>query len=492
MIRDQDVLDPRRVPRYTSPRAARSAPTRQRRPMPDRRRPRYRRGNGRFVAAAVLAAITLAGIVTVRSVTRPDFDRVVAADEVLSVNGPRLSVPRELVPSEPGFVNTLRGLADGAVRLRANGEPVELDSGGGFAVHIPQSWTKVRLVAIDRAGGRTERVVRITPQPTPVEQAPTIAVHVTIEGWATPEVHDQIVAMAEAGLINAVELDIKDDDGEIGYPSKVPLANRANAVRTYYDAREATDELHRLGVRVIGRIVNFFDPVLAKWAWNNGQPEMIVLDGAGGAPLANDYGTAVFTNFANPQVRKYQIDLAREAVELGFDEILYDYVRRPEGDMETMTFPGLEMPPDVSIARFVDETKSALAPTDALLGVSVFGVSAAEPESTGQDVRLLAPLVDYISPMVYPALWGSGQYGVENPVRQPAEIVGASLTAFERLAVGSGAAVRPWLQDFSSRGVTYGPSEVRAQIAAAVATGSDGFFLWNVLSRYHAEALDPL
>ena len=221
--------------------------------------------------------------------------------------------------------------------------------------------------------------------------------------------------MAEAGLINAVQLDIKDDDGEIGYPSKVPLANRANAVRTYYDAREATDELHRLGVRVIGRIVNFFDPVLAKWAWNNGRPEMIVLDGSGGAPLANDYGTAVFTNFANPQIRKYQIDLAREAVRLGFDEILYDYVRRPEGDIETMTFPGLDMPPDASIARFVDDTKSALARTDALLGVSVFGVSAAEPESTGQDVSLLAPLVDYISPMVYPSLWGAGRIRRREP-----------------------------------------------------------------------------
>ena len=184
MMKDQDVLDPRRVPCYTSSRTARTAPTRQRRPLPDRRRTRYERGNGRFVAAAVLAAITLAGIVTVRSVTRPDFDRVIAADEVLSVNGPRLSVPSEMVPSEPGFVNTLRGLADGAVRLRANGDPVELDSGGGFAVHIPQSWTKVRLVAVDRAGGRTEQVVTITPKPTPVEQPRTVAVHVTIEGWA--------------------------------------------------------------------------------------------------------------------------------------------------------------------------------------------------------------------------------------------------------------------------------------------------------------------
>jgi hypothetical protein len=458
--------------------------------MPDRRRSVRRNDNLRLLVAALVAVALLGGLLAVRSITRVTLTGRVAPGKVASAVGPHLSVPKEITPSVPGRVMTLRGLVDGAVSLTANGDPVELDRGGGFAVHLPQEWKRVRLVATDRAGAKNRMVVAIRPNPSRANPPVVRAVHVTIEGWATPAVHDEIVAMAQAGLINAVELDIKDDDGEVGYESKVALANEAGAVRTYYDAREATDELHALDVRVIGRIVNFFDPVLAKWAWNNGERDMIVLDGGGDAPLANDYGTAVFTNFANRRVRQYQIDLAREAVKLGFDEILYDYVRRPEGDLSTMTFPGLEMPPDVSIARFVGETKTALQGTDALLGVSVFGVSAAAPQDTAQDVGLLAPLVDYISPMVYPALWGSGQYGVESPVEQPAEIISASLTDFERLAAGSGAAVRPWLQDFSSRGVPYGPDEVRAQIDAAAATGADGFILWNVKSLYHADALD--
>ena len=88
--------------------------------------------------------------------------------------------------------------------------------------------------------------------------------------------------------------------------------------------------------------------------------------------------------------------------------------------------------------------------------------------------------------MVYPSHWGSGEYGVPDPVRQPAEIVTASLADFERIVAGSGAAVVPWLQDFSSGDVVYGPAEVRAQIDAARATGSEGFLLWNPNSVYTA------
>jgi hypothetical protein len=488
MIRDQDVLDPRRVPRYTSPRAARSAPARQRRPLPDRRRPaRARHGNGRLVAAGVLVAIAVAGIVTVRSVTRPDFDGAVAADDVVSVVGPRLSVPDEMMPSVPGQVMTLRGLADGAVSLTANGEPVELDSGGGFAVHIPQAWKEVRLVATDAAGDENDQIVAITPTPAQAEHPPTIAVHVRARDWADPEVHDQVIGMIQDGQINAVQLDIKGENGEIGYASKVRLGRRAGTVTEYYDAREAIDELHGLGVRVIGRIVNFLDPLLASWAWENGRPEMIVLDGSGSEPLENNYGAAAFTNFANPQVRQYQIDLAVEAVRLGFDEILYDYIRRPEGDLAAMTFPGLEVPPDVSIARLVADTKTALEGTRALLGVSIFGISASRPEPTAQDVGLLAPLVDYISPMVYPALWNSGEYDVPDPDGQPAEIVSRSLADFERVAAGSGAAIVPWLQAWD-----YGPSQVHAQIDAALATGSDGYLLWNAASRYDPAMPKPM
>jgi hypothetical protein len=405
-------------------------------------------------------------------------------------SGPALMVPRAVGVGTAERPPVLRGLVDGATSLTADGRPVDIEPGGAFTVRLDASAAAVHLVATDADGNPAEASVAVTAEPPAPNYPPTAAVHVSARSWGDPAIREPILALARRGLINAVQLDIKDEGGEVGYSSAVPLAVASGAARGHYDAAAALDELHGLGVRVIGRIVCFLDPTLASWAWDNDRPEMVVMQGSGG-PLTTDYGAAAFTNLADPAVRRYQIDLAREAVQLGFDEILYDHVRRPEGDLGVMYFPGLEGDPAVAVARFVVETDAALAGTGALLGVSVFGIAATRPQLVAQDIRLLAPHVDYVAPMVYPSHWGPGEYDVADPLRQPADIVRASVADFGAVVAGSGAAVVPWLQDFSAGGVAYGPVEVRAEIDAAMAAGAPGYLLWNAGSLYTAGALDP-
>jgi hypothetical protein len=404
--------------------------------------------------------------------------------------GPLVTVPAAILGPTPERPAVLRGLVDGATALTANGQPVTIEPGGAFTIPVAVGTPAVALVATDAEGNAAEATVLVTADPPPADHPSTAAVHVAARSWADPAVRGPILELARSGLIDAVQLDIKDESGEVAYASAVPLAVTTGAAIGHYDARVAINELHELGVRVIGRIVAFLDPVLAAWAWENERPEMIVLQGSGG-PLATDYGAAAFTNVANPEVRQYLIDLSVEAAQLGFDEILYDYLRRPEGDIGVMYFPGLQSAPDVAVARFVADANTQLAATDALLGVSVFGIAATRPEQIAQDLRLLAPHVDYVAPMVYPSHWGPGEYGVADPNRQPADIVGASIADFHAVVAGSGAAVVPWLQAFSAGGVVYGPVEVRAQIDAALAAGASGFLLWNAGSFYAAAALQP-
>ena len=199
-------------------------------------------------------------------------------------------------------------------------------------------------------------------------------------------------------------------------------------------------------------------------------------------------GYGGFTNFANAVVRRYQIDIAVSAARMGVDEILYDYVRRPDGPLSTMVFPGLKGTPEQSIVSFLAETRAALKPYGTYLGASVFGVAATRPQEVAQDIPAMAEHLDYVSAMVYPSHWAPGEYGVADPNAQPYDIVLRSLEDFQKDVRGTGARVVPWLQDFSL-GVDYGPAQVDAQIQGARDAGIDEFLLWDPSVTYTAAAL---
>src|SRR5581483_9571451 len=243
--------------------------------------------------------------------------------------------------------------------------------------------------------------------------------------------------------------------------------------------------LHGKGVRVIGRLVCFNDPTFAQWAWSNGHRDEVIQTPDGGY-YGSTYGG--FTNFANPVVRRYQVDIAVAAAKLGVDDVLYDYVRRPDGPLSTMLFPGLKGTPEAAIASFLAETRAALKPYRTFLGASVFGVAATRPTEVAQDIPLMAEHLDYVSAMVYPSHWAPGEYGVQNPNAQPYDIVLRSLQDFQKDVRGTGARVVPWLQDFSL-GVEYGPTQVAAEIQAARDAGIYEFLLWDPAVTYTAAAL---
>jgi hypothetical protein len=294
--------------------------------------------------------------------------------------------------------------------------------------------------------------------------------------------------LIDRGLIDTVELDLKDEAGAVGYQSEVPKALEIGAVRADYDLAEAVRTLEDKGIRVIGRLVAFRDPIYAQAAWAAGRNDEVLQNSDGGM-LSNYDG---FSNYANEEVRQYNLDLALEAVDLGVKDILWDYIRRPEGDPESMVVPGLEGTSSASVTSFLAETHAALRAEGAYQGASVFGIAAQAGDSIAQDVPAMARVVDYLAPMTYPSHWGPGQYRVPSPINQPYDIVERSLTHFQEVTDGTGVRILPWMQDFTLFGVSYGPAEVRAQIDAAASLGIDGFLLWNPNVRYHGDALTPI
>jgi hypothetical protein len=374
---------------------------------------------------------------------------------------------------------TVDGTVNEAATVTADGATVDW-SGHTFHLRFPSPpAAPVVVTARDRAGNTTTGSVIV-----PVARPSTVGVHVTALAWGDPQLHAAVQSLIDSHQINAVELDLKDESGIVGYDSAVPLAKDIGAVRVSYSLSAAVADLHAHGVRVIGRIVAFRDPVLAKAAWDEGKKDWVVQD-AGGQPLGA-YGG--FTNFANADVQAYNLAIADEAARAGVDEILWDYVRRPEGALSSMVFPGLQSTVADAIGDFLGKGQALLRSHKVLQGASVFGIAATRPDQVGQDVPMIARHTDYIAPMLYPSHWNRGEYGVADPNRQPYDIVKASLADFVAEVAPTGRTLAPWLQDFDD-GVAYGDAEVQAQIEAAKELGVESWLLWNPNTQYTASAL---
>jgi hypothetical protein len=365
-------------------------------------------------------------------------------------------------------------------RLRAAGALLALIAagvvGGVVATHIDRH-KPVRASA--RAAHPKPHAQGLQPRPLPEEVR---GVHVTMALASIPGKLEQYIAMKGSGL-NALELDVKDENGEIGFPVDVALARRVDAAKRYYDPQEAVAKIHAAGLYLIGRVVIFEDPTLSAGApWS-------AIRRADGSRWLNSAGLG-WTNPYDKRVWKYNVDVAVEAAKAGFDEIQFDYVRFPsDGDLSQIRYPGAHTQPmGWTIPLFLKYARSRLKPLGVRLSVDVFGLSATRDLGIAQFPRRIAPFVDAIYPMVYPSHYVSGEFNIGDPDSRPGTTVAYSLRDFRERIRGRKTMLIPWLQDFSL-GRTYTLADVQDQIQAARLEHAKGFMLWNAAGVYTVKAL---
>ena len=325
-------------------------------------------------------------------------------------------------------------------------------------------------------------------QPSPVKAARKLpeevrGIHVTMALASLDGKVAEYLRLVGAGM-NTIELDVKDENGEVGFvTSGVPLAREIGAARPYYKPREVARAIHAEGVYLIGRVVVFEDPHLSA-----GRPELAIKN-SDGSVWRNQAGLG-WTNPYDKRVWDYNVSLAEVAARAGFDEIQFDYVRFPtDGDIESIVFPNkTSTPPGWVIAEFVHYASKRLKPLGVRISTDVFGLSATRDLGIGQIPKRISKYVDAVYPMVYPSHFGPGEYGLDDPNGSPGPTVEWSLADFRRELKRSNAELIPWLQDFSY-GRTYGLADVRAQIDAARLMGARGYLLWNPLGIYTPGAL---
>lgn len=304
-------------------------------------------------------------------------------------------------------------------------------------------------------------------------------VHVTSYAVATPSLWEPIIRMADPKVgMNAIQIDIKDERGEVAFTTPIPTARDSGAHQNVYDPVKTLREAHQRGLYVIGRIVTFQDGYAPR-----AFPELAIKR-RNGQLWENDLGIT-WLDPSNEQSWEYPLQLAAYAAELGFDEIMFDYVRYPtDGQLDVIRFQDPGRNKDEAITAFLKRASRELKPRGVRVSAAFFGLAATEDLGIGQKPGKLRNTLDAVYPMIYPSHFGAGQFNIDDPGNTPGPTITAALSDWRRRTNGGTMQLRPWLQDFTMGGRAYGLAEVKEQIAAADAVGVGGWLLWNAQCIY--------
>ncbi len=308
-------------------------------------------------------------------------------------------------------------------------------------------------------------------------------------GYYWPETLDKLGSRK----LNAVVLDAKSYDGPITYPSQVKIAVETGAEKDppIRDLSRAIRFAHARGVHVIMRISCFHDPWAAKYA-----PRLSLMNNAG-RPFQMGW-----MDPANPEAQGYIVDLVKESIDLGADEIQLDYVRFP---VRSRGLASAAMPPpdghrSQAMKAFVARVHEATEARKIPLSLDVFGVTAtgdwSDIEALGQNLGVLGPEAEALSPMMYPSHYAKGWHGFEEPGNHP-EIIGIGTRgAVDRLKADkvSNTIIRPWLQAMSYKSSVFGPKYIADEIKSAESSGAVGWLMWDPQNSYWAvwQAIPPV
>jgi hypothetical protein len=343
---------------------------------------------------------------------------------------------------------------------------------------------------------------------------PEIVKSVYLTGWSASSSSkiNYVYDLAKSAGINAVVVDIKDYSGYVSYDVDdytAPLVKEYGAKKIkIYDIDNLIKGFHDNGIYVIARIAVFQDPVLAHARedlavynkyHSRGKWDLSFL-------LSNisvwlDNMKLAWIDPASEESWDYNISIAKDALNKGFDEINFDYVRFPsDGNLSNMGFPKWDKTTEkhLVIRNFFKKVRESLP--NAVLSVDLFGLTTVNYDDLGigQVIEDAYEYFDYVCPMVYPSHYANGFIGYGKPAEHPYEVVKYSidkgllrLKAFKELDNKRNVYLRPWLQDFNL-GAVYNMDMVKSQIQALKdSLGSDykGFMLWNPSNIYTESAI---
>ncbi|HEY4499839.1 MAG TPA: putative glycoside hydrolase [Candidatus Paceibacterota bacterium] len=345
-----------------------------------------------------------------------------------------------------------------------------------------------------------EKPKDIEPQ-LPLSNPPAIVKALYATGWSAgyEKRLSYLIDLIKRSELNAIVIDIKDYTGKISYDTDIEKVNRYGAEEARITfPNKLIKRLHDEGIYVIGRMAVFQDQQLVLH-----RPELAVLSSSTKAVWRDRKGLA-WIDAGSREAWEYNTTIAKEALQRGFDEINFDYIRFPsDGNLSDMIFPlSSATSSKTSILKQFFSYLRAELPM-AKTSADIFGLVLLQnnDQGIGQYLEDIIPYFDFIAPMVYPSHYASGSFGFANPAAHPYDVVYFSLEkGIQRIKKAKiqnpniTAQLRPWLQDFDL-GADYTANMIRAQIDAfdvAASTTPElngGWLLWSPSNVYTTDAL---
>ena len=304
---------------------------------------------------------------------------------------------------------------------------------------------------------------------------------------------EQILAICDATEVNALIIDVKNDDGYVKWSSDIGFVKRINSDVSppFRDYEPLMTYMKVHDIYSIARVVSFKDSFCAE-----AEPEHTIQLKTGG--VYRDRKGVAWVNPYDPFIWDYLVAVSKEAALRGFDEVQYDYVRFPANASSynpITTFPYQDSrPKDEAIEEFLVYANDQLADYHVNISVDVFGQLTRSwddhPEDIGQTWRKMALQSDIICPMIYPSHYGPGVYGFDVPDQHPYEVVHVSMgEAMERnSAQENPAEIRAWIQGFNAPwikgNIDYTPEVIAEQIKAIRAYGIQEYIIWDAKNTY--------
>jgi hypothetical protein len=286
--------------------------------------------------------------------------------------------------------------------------------------------------------------------------------------------------------LNAAVIDIKEMEGQV-YIDGVKTAEANGAFfKAIPNIKEYLAKLKEKNIYTIARIVVFRDNLMPRK-----KPSMAVKNASGA--LWTDKQGMTWLDPYSKEAREYIFEICERAIEIGFEEIQFDYIRFPsDGNTKNCVYGNKNhssAEASNAIVEFLKEAGKRLKAKGAKISIDVFGGTTTSDTDMGigQKIIEMTEWVDYVSPMIYPSHYYKGEFGLAEPNKEPYIVVYKAIEgALKRIPKEK---LRPWLQDFSMFGYQYTKTQVKAQIQASYDNEIGSWLLWNAKCVYTRDAL---